>query len=108
MEGIGRARKASLREETTNGAIADQLQEMGPFDLGRFRDLIDRITSGSAQSLGILFEHVGGQKIYSAAIERILYKASREEGFDLLETLAEYAESASREYAPSKIGRLGI
>lgn len=108
LQGIGKRRKDDLRIELTDGSISDQLQEMSPDDRARFRSLIDRITRGSAQSVAILFEHAGGQKLYSAAIERILYKANRASGFDLLEALAEYAESAAREYAPSKIGRLNV
>jgi len=108
LQGIGRRRKNDLRMELSDGSISDQLQEMSPDDRVRFRILIDRITAGSAQSIAILFEHAGGQKLYSAAIERILYKANRSSGFDLLEALAEYAENAAREYAPSKIGRLNV
>lgn len=108
LQGIGRARKNSLAVELTDGPISEQLQEMNPDQRRRFRDLTERITRGSAQAVAILFEHAGGQKLYSAAIERILYKASREEGFDMLETLAEYAEDAARLYAPSRIGRLNV
>ena len=108
LQGIGRARKNSLNVELTDGPISEQLQEMSPDQRSRFRELTQRITKGSAQSVAILFEHAGGQKLYSAAIERILYKASREEGFDMLETLAEYAEDAARLYAPSRIGRLNV
>ena len=108
VEGIGRSRKASLNAEFMYGPISEQLQEMSPSDRRRFVGLVERITRGSNQSIGVLFEHAGGQKLYSAAIERIVYKSHRSEGFDLLETLAEYAELAATEYAPSKIGRLTI
>lgn len=109
VELIGKRRKADLRTELTTGPIAGKLRdELSPYDLMRLSDLLARIARGSAQSIGILFDHVGGQKLYSAAIERLLYAASREEGFDILETLTEYAESAAREYAPSRIGRLRI
>lgn len=105
---IGKARKDQLRIELTDGSISEQLQEMDAMDRARFRELAERISAGSAQSIGILFEHTGGQKIYSAAIERILYKTSREEGFDMLEMLAEYAEAAAKLYAPSRIGRITV
>lgn len=102
---IGRARKNDLMIELTDGPISEDLQAMAPHHRQQFRELIGRITRGSAQSLGILFEHAGGQDLYSAAIGRILYPATRESGFDLLETLAEHAESAAREYSPSSINR---
>lgn len=105
---IGRARKASLRIELTDGPLSEMLQEMNPNDRARFRELTDRIAKGSAQSVGILFAHAGGQGLYSGAIEKIVYELSREEGFDMLETLAEYAETAAKLYAPSTIGRLNI
>lgn len=108
LQGLGRRRKADLQIELTDGPISEQLQEMSPEDRTRFRRLIDRITKGSAQSVAILFEHAGGQKLYSAAIERIVYKQNRESGFDLLEALAEYAENAATLYAPSRIGRLNV
>lgn len=108
LQGIGRARKAALRVELTDGPVSEQLQEMNPEHRRRFRELTDRISRGSAQAVAILFEHAGGQKLYSAAIERILYKRDRESGFDLLEALAENADAAAKLYAPSRIGRLNV
>lgn len=108
IAGIGRARKESLRRELIDGPISEQLQEMNAHDRDRFQDAIDRITAGSNQAVGILFEHVGGGGLYTGAIDKILYPPSRQEGFDMLETLAEYAETAHREYAPVKIGTLRV
>lgn len=108
LQGVGRRRKADLSIELTDGPISEQLQEMNTEDRVRFQRLIDRITKGSAQSVAILFEHAGGQNLYSAAIQRILYPQNRESGFDLLESLAEYAENAAQLYAPSRIGRLNV
>lgn len=108
LQGIGRRRRNDLRLELTDGPISEELQEMSPEDRRRFAELTDRIASGSAQSIAILFEHAGGQKLYSAAIERIRYKADRASGFDLLEALAEYAETAAELYSPAAMRQLGL
>ncbi len=108
LQGIGRRRINDLRIELTDGPISEELQEMSKSDRRRFAELTDRISAGSAQSVAILFEHAGGQKLYSAAIERIRYKPHRNEGFELLEALAEYAETAAQIYSPSALKRLGL
>lgn len=108
LMGIGRQRKNALKIELTDGAISEQLQEMNPRDRGRFESLTSRISAGSIQSIGILFKHAGGQALYSAAIEKILYPPSREAGFAILESLADYAESAAEQYSPRALREQGL
>jgi hypothetical protein len=108
VQGIGKRRKADLLIELTDGPISEELQEMSREDRRRFQELAERIAAGSNQAIGILFEHAGGQKLYSAAIERIRYKPHRRDGFELLESLAEYAEQAARIYSPAAMKRLGL
>jgi len=108
LQGIGRQRKAALKIELTDGPISEELQEMSASDRARFRQLTDRIAAGSAQSIGILFKHAGGQSLYSAAIEKIRYKPSRDAGFGILEALADYAERAAELYSPAALKRQGL
>ena len=108
LQGIGKRRKADLLIELTDGPISEELQEMSREDRRRFQELAERIAAGSAQSIAILFEHSDGQKLYSAAIERIRYKPHRRDGFEMLESLAEYAETAARIYSPAAMKRLGL
>ncbi len=108
LQGVGKRRKADLIIELTDGPISEELQEMSKGDRIRFQELVERIASGSNQSTAILFEHAGGQKLYSAAIERIRYKPHRRDGFELLEQLANYAETAAEIYSPAAMKRLGL
>lgn len=112
LQPLGRARKEQLRTELESGMQSDRLQENMTRDQRRqFQKLSEAIANGSAQSVAILFEHAGGQNLYSAALDRILASPEGrdvEEGLDLLATLATYAKRAHREYAPSRIGTLSF
>lgn len=108
LQAVGKRRKADLRIELTDGPISEQLQEMTPRDRATFADYTDRIARISAQALAILFQYSGGQSVYSAAIERILYSKTRQSGFDLLASLVEYAERAEAEYSPAAMRRAGL
>lgn len=108
LQGIGARRKADLRAELTTGPIADLLGEMSRADRHHFDELIQRITKGSNQAIAILFEHAHGQQLYSSAIGKILYETDRAVGFDQLEALAEYAETAAELYSPKAMRAKGL
>lgn len=108
LQNLGRARKASLSIELTDGPISEELQEMEPHDRQRFREFADRITGTSAQSIGILFRHGGGQALYNEAIDLIRYKPTREAGMALLRSLAEAAEKAEELYSPRALKAQGL
>jgi len=112
LQPLGKARKAQLVTELYDGPQSERLTEtMNGEQRRRFQRLSEIIASGSAQSVAILFEHTGGQSLYTGALDRILASPESrdvEEGLDMLETLAEYAQDAARLYAPSRIGRLTI
>lgn len=112
LQPLGKSRKAQLVTELYDGAQSERLQEaMTGEQRRRFQRLSEIIASGSAQSVAILFEHTGGQSLYTGALDRILASPESrdvEEGLDMLETLAEYAVDAARLYAPSRIGRITV
>jgi hypothetical protein len=119
LQPLGAARKEQLVNELKNGPQSDRLYgpnaNMNRAQQKRFQELSEIIANGttgapaSAQSVAILFEHAGGQNLYTAALDRILASPEGrdvEEGLDLLSTLAGYAKLAHRAYAPSRIGTL--
>jgi hypothetical protein len=112
LQNVGRARKEQLTTELTHSVNSDVYERnMDREQQQRFQRISERIASGSQQSLAILFEHAGGQGLYSAALERILASPTSrdvEEGLAMLEELADQANQAAVVYAPSRIGRLSI
>lgn len=118
LQPLGAARKAQLVNELQSGDQSDRLQDnMSRSQQKRFQELSEAIALGSpgspasAQSVAILFEHAGGQNLYTAALDRILASPEGrdvDEGLDLLATLAGYAKLAHRAYAPSKIRTLSF
>lgn len=107
---LGRARKAELVTTLYDGPVSSLLLErLNREQRRRFQSFSERIAAGSMQSVGILFRYAGGLSLYTEALTHILQsEPDVEGGLDILEQLAELAESASRLYAPSRIGRLTI
>lgn len=108
LQNLGRARKDALRIELSDGPLSEELQEMEPYDRQRFAEFAERISGTSAQSIGILFRHAGGQALYNEAIDLIRYPPTRAQGFALLESLAEAAEKAEELYSPRALKAQGL
>lgn len=112
IQTVGRARQEQLREALESGPVSDRLKEnMTASQRREFQQLSEIIASGSQQSTAILFDHVGGQGMYSAAVERILASPQSrdvDEGLAMLEHLAGLAREAKMLYSPSAIGRITV
>lgn len=106
IQALGRRAKATVRG---NAERPDLRGVMDREQRRRFDDAMRRIQAGSQQSLGILFSYAGGEEDFDLAIERVKYpRGDPDEGFDMLDALADRAEDAARLYAPSVIGRLNV
>lgn len=111
LQNIGRARKNQLVSELERDPTGRLHDNMTADQRRDFQAYSEAIARGSQQSIALLFEHAGGQSVYSSALERILASPESrdvEEGLAMLASLAEQAARAAVVYAPSAIGQLTV
>lgn len=106
VQAVGRRVKSSIRG---NAERPDLRNVMDREQRRRFDEAMRRLQEGTQQSLGLLFAYAGGQEDFDLALERIKYpRGDPDEGFDMLERLADLAELAADAYSPKAIGRITV